>query len=94
MDKIIKNTKLYSFKRSDSFSPPASIRLLLCPKCGEKLTQMDIENYSRCPFCNYRFELNVELEDFILEPIAGNWMNQQPMIPNLYKDEESVQILL
>lgn len=92
MDRILKNTKQYDFKSVNSYQPPATDRKLLCPKCSEKLNQADVENYSRCPFCNYRFELNVELEDFILEPIVSNWMRQQSVLPQLYKDEESVRI--
>ncbi len=63
-------------------------RLLVCPRCREELLQADIENFSRCPFCNYRFELNVELEDFILEPVVENWIRQQSFVASRFHDDD------
>lgn len=62
----------YTFKRADSFQT----RMLCCPGCFENLSQQDIENYSRCPYCNYHFKLDKDLEDFILQPVIEHWMRQ------------------
>lgn len=77
MANLPKNTKLYDFKTFNNAQQSRDERLLVCPRCKEHLLQPDVEVYSRCPYCNYRFELNMELEDFILEPIVENWMRQQ-----------------
>lgn len=52
---------------------------LICPGCGEHLRQMDIENFSCCPFCDQPLERNEQLEDFILEPVVDNWIRAQEM---------------
>ena len=67
----------YTFVQQDDGRVPVQVRQLECPDCREILTQPDIEVFNRCPFCNYRFELNFQIEDFILEPIAENWARQQ-----------------
>ncbi|MBE6408445.1 MAG: hypothetical protein J6R64_04745 [Lentisphaeria bacterium] len=64
---------------------------MLCPRCKEQLAQPDIEVFSRCPFCNYRFDLNVELEDFILEPVVENWMRQQSYAGPRMRDDEMMR---
>lgn len=69
----------YTFKRVDE-RRRMDDRLLLCPHCTETLSQADIENFSRCPYCDYKLELNLELEDFILEPLVEHWMRQQSVI--------------
>ena len=69
----------YTFKRVDK-RRRMDDRLLLCPNCTETLSQADIENFSRCPYCDYKLELNLELEDFILEPLVEHWMRQQSII--------------
>jgi len=56
----------------------ASDRKLICPKCGEALVRSDVEAFSACPFCSFRFERSDELEDFILEPEVDSWMRRQP----------------
>ena len=71
------NNRHYTFKQTDDGRLPSPERFLLCPSCGESLEQADIETFARCPFCNYRFEINDELEDFILEPIVERWIRQQ-----------------
>ncbi len=53
-------------------------RKLICPQCGEFLVRADIEAFSACPYCSYRFEPSTELEDYILEPEVDNWMKSQP----------------
>ena len=53
-------------------------RRLVCPQCGELLLRGDVEGFSTCPFCLFRFENSPELEDFILEPEVNNWMKHQP----------------
>lgn len=75
--KTSKKQKRYIFRQIDDGRIPPVDRQLVCPSCAEDLTQADIEHFSRCSFCNYRFELNTELEDFILEPIVERWMHQQ-----------------
>ena len=53
-------------------------RRLVCPQCGELLLRGDVEGFSSCPFCLFRFEDSPELEDFILEPEVDSWMKHQP----------------
>ena len=63
------------------FENPAmfvSDRKLICPKCGEALSRPDVECFSSCPFCGFRFAHSTELEDFILEPEVDHWMRRQP----------------
>ncbi len=72
--------KYYDFRVFNNVQRSRNERLLLCPRCREELQQPDIEVFSRCPFCNYRFVLNVELEDFILEPLVENWVRQQSFV--------------
>ena len=51
-------------------------KFLVCPCCMETLTQIDIESFSSCPYCNHKFESSYELEDFILRPVVEHWMEQ------------------
>lgn len=51
-------------------------KVLVCPGCLETLTQVDIEAFSSCPYCNHQFERSFELEDFILRPVVEHWMEQ------------------
>ena len=69
----------YTFKRVDE-RRRMDDRLLLCPNCAETLSQADIETFSRCPYCDYKLELNLELEDFILEPLVEHWIRQQSIV--------------
>jgi len=85
---FLKNTKMYRFKTFNNAARSRNERLLVCPRCHEALLQPDIEVFSRCPFCNYRFEINIELEDFILEPVVENWIRQQNYIPGQFRDED------
>ena len=52
-------------------------KYLICPQCLEMLVQIDIENYSCCPFCEYHFELSYELEDFLLKPVVDHWIRKE-----------------
>ena len=64
-----------------NFENPAMFfndRKLICPQCGESLARDDVEVFSDCPYCSYRFERSTELEDFILEPEVDCWMKHQP----------------
>ena len=64
-----------------SFESPEMLsreRRLVCPQCGELLLRGDVEGFSSCPFCLFRFEDSPELEDFILEPEVDSWMKRQP----------------
>jgi len=79
----------YTFKRVDE-RMRMDDKLLVCPNCLETLAQADIENFSRCPFCDYKLEINLELEDFILQPLVDHWMRQQEIvIPFEDRSEES-----
>jgi len=78
-----KTTKRYTFRTDRGAEAFFSERYLVCPKCGEQLLQMDIENFSRCPFCNHAFEVNDELEDFLLEPTVELWIRQQGAAPSV-----------
>jgi len=51
-------------------------KMLICPQCLETLTQVDVESFSRCPYCDHKFERSSELEDFILRPVVEHWMEQ------------------
>lgn len=64
-----------SFENPDMFSRD---RRLVCPKCGELLGRADVEGFSSCPFCMFRFEQVPELEDYILEPEVDSWLKRQP----------------
>lgn len=70
----------YNFQEFDDGRAFLPDRRLFCPNCKETLEQADIETYSKCPFCDYQFELNSQLEDFILEPIVERWVRQQNQI--------------
>ena len=65
--------KKYEFMNCDGLSPR---KFLICLQCREYITQIDIENFSACPFCNYRLNRNNELEDFVLQPLAERWAEQ------------------
>ncbi|OPZ28601.1 MAG: hypothetical protein BWZ02_01256 [Lentisphaerae bacterium ADurb.BinA184] len=49
---------------------------LMCPRCGELLTREDIEGYGHCCYCDHAFELDRELEDFLLRPVVQQWVKQ------------------
>lgn len=91
MKNLPNTTKQYDFKTLNNVQRTRNERLLLCPRCKEQLAQPDIEVFSRCPFCNYRFELNVELEDFILEPVVENWMRQQSYAGPRMRDDDMMR---
>ena len=46
-----------------------------CPACKEHLVPADLENFSRCPYCDHLFPNNEDLEDFILKPALQRWMS-------------------
>jgi uncharacterized CHY-type Zn-finger protein len=79
------NPKKYTFKRVDwQFD-----RLLICPNCFETLCRDDIEHFTKCPYCDYRFEFDCQIEDFILKPVVDRWIAFQ-RVPY----ENSAQIVL
>lgn len=83
----------YTFRRMDARVSSPDERILICPECGETLFQADIEAFTKCPFCDYKFEFNSELEDFILEPLVGHWMRQHSIFAVTRPDaEEGVSI--
>ena len=46
-----------------------------CPRCQERLTPADVEDFFSCPYCDYRFEDNGELDDFIVSPAVRHYMS-------------------
>lgn len=52
---------------------------LRCPHCGEELNAADVENFSRCPFCNLLLPQGAALEAFILDPVIRVWMRKNPL---------------
>ena len=66
------------FQSLDSPEQLSRYRRLVCPQCGELLLRGDVEGFSSCPFCLFRFEDSPELEDVILEPEVESWMKRQP----------------
>ncbi len=62
----------YNFKKTKYSS---KIDLLVCPDCSEELLQVDIVAYSRCPFCDYEFLVNHELEDYLLQPAVNYFID-------------------
>ena len=69
---------ILEFRIFDNPEMFSRVRQLICPQCGELLLRGDVEGFSTCPFCLFRFENSPELEDFILEPEVESWMKQQP----------------
>lgn len=49
-------------------------RFLVCPKCGEMLLPVDIEDFSACPYCGTHLEFSGDLENFILAPVISGWI--------------------
>lgn len=88
MKNLINTKKRYDFRTFNNAARNRNERRLVCPRCKENLLQPDIEIFSRCPFCNYRFELNTELEDFILEPVVENWMRQQTFVSPHFREDD------
>lgn len=46
---------------------------VVCPTCYEVLTRLDLEGYGRCPYCDHPFQLDGQLEDFLLRPVIQAW---------------------
>lgn len=53
---------------------PSGHLVLICPRCREELTVLDVENYPSCPYCDWKFPIDDRLEAFILDPIVRNWV--------------------
>ncbi len=80
--KQTKNAR-YKFKHYSNFGE----KLLICPKCFEVLMRDDIEHFSHCPFCDSVFEMNNELEDYILKPVIEQWLFRQGNVaPGMFLD--------
>ncbi len=47
---------------------------LVCPNCIELLTRDDVEGFGKCPYCDYAFEFDEELEEFLLRPVVRQWI--------------------
>ncbi len=58
-----------------SLDPEGRI-IMKCPRCGEELTSLDVENYPSCPFCGKMFAVDRDLEFFILDPIVRAWVDR------------------
>lgn len=89
------NPEKLNFKES---APSHNGRILLCPECGESLVQADIENFSACPYCDHHFEVDSELEDYLLEPVIKTWIHQQNVeeamslnVDSFFEDESPEQ---
>ena len=63
-------------------------RFLVCPVCGEMLAQPDVESFSRCPYCDYKFAKDQALEDFLLEPTVKAWVRSQNVLPLQFRIDE------
>ena len=66
-------------------------RFLICPVCGEMLAQPDVESFSRCPYCDYKFAKDQALEDFLLEPTVKAWVQSQNMLPPQFRMEDLIE---
>lgn len=64
----------YDFVQNDQFN---QIKFLICPRCSESLMRYDIEEYLTCPYCGYKFELNSQIEEFMLMPLLAEWERRQ-----------------
>ncbi|MCQ2378937.1 MAG: hypothetical protein MJ016_07010 [Victivallaceae bacterium] len=54
-------------------SPGGCDIVAVCPQCGENLFPADLEGFPQCPYCNYLFERDAALEDFIAAPLLRQW---------------------
>ena len=37
--------------------------------------------FTKCPYCDFRFELDHQIEDFILKPVVDRWIAFQQIQP-------------
>lgn len=65
----------YHYLYADPAGKPES-RCLICPKCGEMLIPVDIEEFSSCPYCNTHLTFSGDLENFILSPVINGWIRE------------------
>ena len=49
---------------------------LVCPQCGEELQPADLEGFSRCPYCDHRFESDSRIDDFVVSPLVRHYVGQ------------------
>ena len=47
---------------------------MFCPDCGEEISQVDVESYLHCPFCNCVLKQNDEFDDFLLDAVVKAWI--------------------
>jgi len=57
------------------YNPRITSTHVVCPKCFEVLLREDIESFGQCPYCEYRFELSPDIEDFLLSPVVRQWVH-------------------
>lgn len=53
--------------------PGCSAPVIACPECGEILSPADIEGFWKCPYCNFSFDRDALLEDFVASPLLQRW---------------------
>ena len=64
---------------------------LICPACRESLSRQDVESFIRCPYCDYKFIVDAEMEDFLLHPVVENWcqVNLSQQTAQFNQEQES-----
>lgn len=56
-------------------------KMLVCPQCFETLGQHDIESFNCCPYCDFKFEMNQQIEDYLLKPLVDSWVRKETQRP-------------
>ncbi|GEM_PF-2116550 len=54
-------------------TPGGATPIIVCPQCGENLTPTDIEGFWHCPYCDFAFDRDALLEDFVATPLLQRW---------------------
>ena len=55
------------------------------------LAQPDVESFSRCPYCDYKFAKDQALEDFLLAPTVKAWIQSQDMLPLPFRMDDMIE---
>ncbi|MBQ9771952.1 MAG: hypothetical protein IJW23_09040 [Lentisphaeria bacterium] len=55
------------------------------------MSRQDVETFIRCPYCDYKFLIDYEMEDFLLHPVVENWcqMNQAQQTAQFNQEQEN-----
>jgi phage FluMu protein Com len=48
-------------------------KVLTCAVCEELLYYIDIQHYSKCPYCDAELNMDEELEEYVLKPVIDHW---------------------